>query len=547
MTLPVLRLNHSFVRNRWIIVYILCLFFTVGKMQHAKGQSEYITVHGDQTMDTSIVLMQGLCLGGMNFDIPKTQELDPAFWVIGWKVDSLYDYIRPNFNSKIMVNVATIYQGRFTDGFPSSFKPWLDNWVAWDGMVDTLLQFGFPARPVQYATLFGEPDNDFTGTPGQFIEMYRRTDSIFQNHNPNAHLVGPDYLFYGINKLLWFVDTLDYLGVELAAVSWHEFNTPEQSYQHVSEFRDSLAARPWLGNLPIFIPEFGSPDNRLIPGWSVGWRYYFELADIDFASYGCFGEVDAFGTPWSDCWDGGLSGMYMQDDSTTQPLYWIWRAYAELNQDGRLLTSPSQPKTLALASKNDANQEMKIIVGRYDSPFMGTQNASANVQLTIRHYPYGNNSTQTMVIQKIPAQTVPYTIPLSNPITIYTGTVTFAADSAIVPLNSFADGDAYVIYINPAAGSILSTDEPLIELNEDGFSIELYPNPTSDYLTFTTNQSNITDLSIYDVFGKLVYQNSGFTGSMLNIQTGEFANGMYILRATNYHQETKESRFIVRH
>ncbi|MDD5570878.1 MAG: hypothetical protein PHD97_06940 [Bacteroidales bacterium] len=249
---------------------ILLLLF-ICMIKQIRAQTEYISVMGNQQVDTGTAFMQGFVHGDPNMNIPLAQKLEPAFWELGWNLAFYYDFIKSNFNSKITINISGTYMEKMLISNPQQAKPWLNNWAQWDAVVDSLIKISVNYnRPVDYWCLFGEPDNDFKGTNAQFIEMHRRTDSILKANDPDAKLEGPDFVSFGIGKLLWFIDSLNDVNVHLAGISWHEFgNYPEDVYLHVKQLRDSLAVRPQVGNPEIFIPEFADPSNRLIPGWNV--------------------------------------------------------------------------------------------------------------------------------------------------------------------------------------------------------------------------------------------------------------------------------------
>jgi hypothetical protein len=507
--------------------FILISFIIAFSSVKAMSQTENITVIADQQMDTNTAFMQGFINGGASYNVPLTIELKPAFWGFGWDAVADYDYAVPNFNLSKMLSIYSCYMAYYGIGDPLLLQPWTD-WDTWQDFVALCMNNSIAtSRPVDYWSVWGEPDASFSGTPAQYIEMFRRTDSVLHAIQPSAKLVGPDMIDFGIIEIMFAVDSLHAVGVHPAAYSWHEFgNAPEVIPSHVQQFKDSLVSRPWAGNPQIHIQEYGNPDNRLIPGWGVGWLYYFEQAKIDWASRACFNEFDGVNT-WDDCWN-GLSGMYMMDGSTPQPLYWVHRAYADLNASGRVNTTSDMIRTIALADKNNATEEMKIIVGRYYNQYQGTQDPAANVQIKIKHYPYGNNTTQPLLIQRIPAQSVAYTIPLLSPTTVSTGNVTFTGDSAMINLISFADGDAYVIYINPDVANILSAEIPDVELNE----VFVYPNPTYYYLMIATNQI-IGQTTIFDIQGKVVYQSSVTFAGNSEVYIRDLANGIYTLQLTD--------------
>ncbi len=66
--------------------------------------------------------------------------------------------------------------------------------------------------------------------------------------------------------------------------------------------------------------------------------------------------------------------------------------------------------------------------------------------------------------------------------------------------------------------------------NSDAKQVKVYPNPASDYIVVQTGSDQLTDISIYDCYGKLVYEGI-FSSSEIIIQTTEIGEkGMYYLR-----------------
>jgi len=506
------------------------------------AQTEYIDVRCDQFQDTSTAFMQGFINGGAGYNIQLTQQLKPEFWGFGWDVVADYDYAVPNMNLVKMISIYSAYLSYFGIGDPMLLQPWTSGYVQWDAFVAGLVNQSISTgRPVDYWSVWGEPDASFSGTPAQYIELFRRTDSIVHSIDPAAKMVGPDFITFGIPKLMFFIDTLDQLGIHPAALSWHEFGSnPADVYDHVSQFRDSLAARPQMGNPEIHVQEYGDPGNRLIPGWCLGWLYYFEKSKIDWASRACFNESDGTST-WDDCWD-GLSGMYMQDGETTQPIYWLYRAYAGLNRSGRLMVDPSQSNTVALAGRNDASQEVMIVAGRFYSQLQGSPNAPANVEIRIHDYPYANNGSLPVLIQKIPAQTVSYSVPLSAPVNVSGGMLNIAGDSALITLNSFADGDAYIIYINPDPGTVLSVES---SAKESG--LQVYPNPAASFVRLVAPDAGIRSVSIINSQGKIVARDIPSPGAEVIISTEKYANGIYFVNVADDEGRYFSRKIVVAH
>ena len=507
---------------------VICLFILNSFNNKAQ---EMITVHANYEQDTSIKFMQGFLHGGAYFlDSGLVAKLRPSFWRIGayWLAGSNYSHVK-KFNPKITINLNDIYM--IIQGIPTQTlsKPWTNGWKSWDSVVAVTVNSSvIDGAPVDYWDVWGEPDAFWTGTVPQFIEMYRRTDSIIGSIIPSAKITGPEFGFpfcdFSVTPILGFLDSLHSKGAMVNGVSWHELcNNPENVPNHVQQLRDSLAVRPWCGNLTIHIPEYASPQNSIVPGWNLGWLYYLEKSKLNWVSHACWNESNGV-ISWSNC-EFGLNGLFMKDNITPQPNYWVHRAYSELNST-RLVVNISHVKTIALASKNNSNQEMKIIVGRYDNPILGTHNAPANVKVKIKNYPYCSSCTKSLVIQHIPSNNVPYSVPLRAPITTYTGNVNFNADSTDISINGFIDGDVYVIYINPSETSLLvSIDE---ESQNEILPFKISPNPVSENLSVILPENQKLYFQILNNLCRVVKEVELTQSSIINLSN--LASGLYFIK-----------------
>lgn len=496
---------------------------------------EKITVEANQQIDPSTQFMQGFLHGGSIYlDSVKVAKLKPAYWRIGayFLAGSGYQETK-RFNPKITVNINDLYMIENNIPSQSLSQPWVDGWVNWDNLVSTIAINSINNNePVDIWDVWGEPDNFWTGTYSQWIEMFRRTENIITSIIPNSKIIGPEFGFatcnFDVTPIIQFLDNLYSVGTTISGVSWHEFCNPQDVPLHVQQVRDSLEVRPWLGNLDILIPEYANPTNHTIPGWNVGWLYYLEKSKVNWVSHSCWNETDGTNT-WSNC-EFGLNGLFMSDNITTQPNYWVHRAYAEL--DERIFLTSTHPKTVALASKNNISNEMKILIGRFDNPNLGSHNSPSNVEVKINNYPYCNNCTVPYIIQKIPSNDVAVSIPLNEPTTTETSNLTFTDNSSVITINNFIDGDAYIIYINPT--SVLSTN-----LNQkNNSSITLYPNPSNDFLTINLNANNSSSIQIVNILGNVIKEIT--LQSTKQIDISNLPSGFYFVRnSENYKQIQK--------
>src|SRR5262249_33105839 len=132
--------------------------------------------------------------------------------------------------------------------------------------------------------------------------------------------------------------------------------------------------------MEIHIDEYAGPLYHRLPGWMVGWLYYFEKANVDVAVKACW-DVNEQGKSWSDCW-AGLNGLLSQDNSTPQPVYWAYKYYADM-KNVRVQSTTTAPQTVALADRSDAEQKIRLLIGRFYPEESKTQ-----VTIEIKNYPY---------------------------------------------------------------------------------------------------------------------------------------------------------------
>ncbi len=497
-----------------------------------------ISVYANQELDPKTEFMQGFLHGGSGtVDSVKVSKLKPKFWRIGAYFLSGSGYGETKrFNPKITVNINDLYMIVNNITSQTLSQPWADNWVKWDNLLSMIASNSINNNePVDVWAVWGEPDNFWTGTYWQWIELYRRTDSILTAFIPNAKIIGPEFGFgtcnFDVNPILQFLDSLYLVGSGVSGVSWHEFCNPHDVLSHVKQVRDSLTVRPWLGNLDILIPEYAGPKNYTIPGWNVGWLFYLEKSKVDWVSHSCWNETDD-NVSWSNC-EVGLNGLFLSDNFTPQPNYWVHRAYAELN-NSRIQTSSTHEKTVALASKENTTQELKIIVGRYDNPNLGSHNSPVHVEFIVENYPYCSNCTMPLVIQRIPSNNVPFSISLNSPETIFSGFVNFTGNTGRILLNNFVDGDVYLLYINPTTNSVLASTMPITQGKNPFF--QFYPNPTSEWISlkFWNTQNENEQIQIFNSMGLLVKEIIASELSPINIY--DLPNGLYFIGIKDKHQ-----------
>src|SRR5690606_12913954 len=75
--------------------------------------------------------------------------------------------------------------------------------------------------------------------------------------------------------------------------------------------------------------------------------------------------------------------------------------------------------------------------------------------------------------------------------------------------------------------------------------ILLYPNPASDHLNVKLNNSQINQISIVDMTGRVVFQTNGIFGATeVSIPVDQLSGGIYILHVTS-EAKTGAKSFVV--
>lgn len=406
-------------------------------------------------------------------DHAKTLELiralRPSFWrVAGY--NGVYDFVVdvgkfPQMQgTSVTFNFQSLFNQQYgfpvgiapcTPDVPACFASYEELKSAWAGLADKFMQRLIAERmTVDYFDIFAEPNWGWEGvTFAQKLELFKIAHDVARTHKPDIKIIGID--LGGIESdpdsfLGAYVPFFDFVmknDLRVDVVSWHEFRYPEDLVPRVDTMRRLLAERPSLcePTCPkIHINEYAGPESHLIPGVNVGWLYYLESSGIDQSNRACWDDVGGFLRfgRWSTCW-AGFNGMLMDDNVTPQPTYWVYKTYAEL-AGARLPSETNSPRTVALASRDDAKKEIRLLLGRYTSS--GT---AAPVGITVTNYPYGGKEASVSVTQ------IPYTgnvvraLPALPP-----------AKESIVPLNHdtltftiehFLEGEAYGVVIRPAA------------------------------------------------------------------------------------------------
>ncbi len=421
----------------------------------ALAQIAQITVYADRQIERTPIL-QGFLTGighrkEDQFDTQKILALKPQSWRIpDWVY---YDKISP-YKPKITFILGEQYAN--LKGGWNKARPW-ENWTEWETFVKQAVEFSKNNnKPVDFWDVWGEPDlgggTPWEGSYSDFLELFARTITTIHSVDPAAKVVGPSVSEFNprfndgsrvIAGLDTFLSDLDQRHhVRPDAVSWHELGSlPEDVPAHAQAFRAFLATAMPEYHPAFHINEFTSEPEHLIPGWTVGWLYYLEQAKIDSANRACWSVQVPRRKPWSDCW-AGLNGLFLKDNKTPQMNYWVHLAYGQMGAT-RLVSEASDPRVVAIASKDEATGEIMLLVGRFDSRTK-VKGSLKDVRVNIKKYPYKVASVQVEV-QRIASDRFGVGVP-GKP-EIISGIVPIKEGSIFLDQKGFQDGDVYVIRI----------------------------------------------------------------------------------------------------
>jgi hypothetical protein len=205
--------------------------------------------------------------------------------------------------------------------------------------------------------------------------------------------------------------------LKLDALSWHEFGQPQDISPHVAIIRKHFQERPELGMPEIHINEYSGPAGHAVPGLAVHWLHALENASVDWSSRAC----------WDKQCESGLNGLFRADNQTPNPVYWVYRAYAEI-ASSRLGTQTNSGQVAAIAGLNKARKQLTVLIGT--DPLMQKNESPINIQ--VKNYPYSTKKVN-VVLKKISAESLPSVLSTHR---IKSGSVSFQIDH-IVPGDAF--------------------------------------------------------------------------------------------------------------
>lgn len=365
---------------------------------------------------------------------PATKDKIAALQPSLWKVSDPEHYsIAKQYNPQIIIPPAdTLYDYNPTP------EPWED-WGAYENhFYNMVAAFKQRNQPVDYWNVWNEPQMLKYKEPGLVAEAFKRGYQSIKSADPAAKVIAPSTIGFSDKVMAPFLEYAAKNNLIFDAYNWHEFGRPELLPEHVRTMRALLARHPSLGNPPFIIDEFATPEQHLQPGFAVAWFYYLEAAGIELSARACWDVVDK--RKWSDCWD-GLDGLFLKDNDTPQPLYWVFDAYSKLTGP-RLATSSSDGKdAVALAAKS--GNGLSIIAGRFHDEKNVTGTKTVNIILA--NLPKSSGAIH-VTVYKIPnPRLTPHAMPKLAK--VYEGDAPLSSSSVSLPLKKFGDGEAYLLEV----------------------------------------------------------------------------------------------------
>lgn len=353
-------------------------------------------------------------------------------------------------------------------GYPV-VNPWED-WRDWETYVGDIVQwFADAGIDVDYWDIWNEPDHpDFWhGTYEQSLELFARAIRVIRGIDSEARIVGPSVSWFrpgqgGEEDVVQFLIDLDtQFGERFDAVAWHENGgafhggpRPEHIYINTLTIRDGIAnAFPPDYRPELHVNEYSGAQEHLSPGWSVGYLFWLEVAEVDASMRACW-NVYSIGESrvehWSDCW-AGLNGLFMLDGEMKQASYWVFHEHAATVGADILSMEISDATTVGLATRHDHPREIRIMASRY------WKQGPGDVRISLQDYPY--SATDVIVEVRRLANDVRFydEPPLAKalaegPSLLWRRRQPVVDGSVEILLEAAADGDAFFIRVNEAPG-----------------------------------------------------------------------------------------------
>ena len=348
---------------------------------------------------------------------------------------NLQDIFNAKHGNPVIIKGACLSRkgGCFTS-FESLRQAW--NTTIRDFLIDT------KGAKIAFFDLLAEPDATFKNVSrGQLYQLAKDAYQSVKRIRPEAKIVGPSLISFKPRLLEELIANMARDGIRFDAISWHELgNDPDIVGQHVATMKSIFRKHPAIcqPSCPeIHINEYQGEDTMLIPGHAVGWLNSLESSSVDQANRACWGGDKGSPILYESCWY-GFSGFLMSDNLTPQPLYWIYKFYAELN-GSRFITRSTLPKIAAISGPL-GNGRIGILVGNYGANQNAVRLQLANfVKATaaqVNVFRIQNTFNKVKSLPKVDGMKA-FSRPVNN-------------SMLTLQLDSFEAGDAYWVVITPS-------------------------------------------------------------------------------------------------
>jgi hypothetical protein len=402
-----------------------------------------------------IGFLHGLSAVNYNPDtsiLPLLEKLKPQFWRIGLDSRLIQNYFlakKLNPSVKITAVLSDILTVRNNTDY-SNYKPW-NNWSLFETDVKEIVTSTLLNNiKIDYWDIWSEPDTPamWSGTCAQLLEMFQRAGSAIRAADPGAKIVGPspaslensgtcqNYNTTHPNEsfMVTFLNFIKSNQLHFDAISWHEFDNPLALQSIANNIKSFFMQNGNLSIPEIHVNEYTSPNNYKIPGWTLGWLYYLELAPIDVSNHACWDNG-------KEC-SAGLNGLFQQNNLTPNSTYWVYEAYASLGSN-RVKVETSNPNVVALVGKDDSQKSLTLLIGRFEGTTV--KNADVGIGIKLLNFIFDTHGVK-VEFKKIPNDN--YYLGLAQGPQLasmeYVPVVNHSVDLSI---SHFQDGEVYIVKV----------------------------------------------------------------------------------------------------
>jgi hypothetical protein len=331
--------------------------------------------------------------------------------------------------------------------------------TAWSQTLESVMSAAKNASIApDYYDLMNEPGSNFQVTSvDQILDLLKVAHDIVRKHVPNAKIVAPSVSPYPNGGFEPLLNALVAAQIHVDALSWHELDSPDDLVNHVTDTRIAMvhvaANHPDLAPTEIQVNEYTGGEHHLIPGFTAAYLAALETARVDWATRACWYPT---GTNQVGECERGLDGLFLSDAKSPRAVYWVHRAYADM-QGARFVTDTSRPEVSLLASA-ESSGEIRLLLGRHGCgndgawcQFKGyqvpsTPAAPESVAIVLAHAPFKTPSVAA-TLRRIPNTNITGAVQESE---LETTMETLMMDGDTLTLNipALSDGDAYEITLH---------------------------------------------------------------------------------------------------